>query len=246
MKRYKITIEYNGQPFIGWQRQEVEPSVQGTIEAALFKMSGSEITLHGAGRTDAGVHATGQVAHFDIRQDFPMDEIMGAINHYVKPLPISVLKVEAVDDEFHARFSALSRAYIYKIINRKAPLALENGRAWHIKEDLGIEAMQEAANYLIGKHDFSSFRSAQCQSKNPVKTIDTIELIRKGEGIEMHIKAPSFLHNQVRIIIGNLRKVGNGAFKPLQIKKILEAKDRTKAAETAPPDGLYLVEVKYL
>ncbi len=245
MKRYKITIEYNGQPFIGWQRQEVEPSVQGTIEAALFKMSGVQITLHGAGRTDAGVHATGQAAHFDIRQDFPMDEIMGAINHYVKPLPISILSVEGVDNEFHARFSAVSRAYIYKIINRKAPLALENGRAWHIKEELDVEAMQEAANYLIGKHDFSSFRSAQCQSKNPVKTIDAIELIRKGEGIEMHIKAPSFLHNQVRIIIGNLRKVGNGTFKPLQIKEILEAKDRTKAAETAPPDGLYLVEVKY-
>lgn len=245
MQRYKIKIEYDGTPFVGWQKQAISPSIQEVIETAIQKMIGSEIVLFGAGRTDAGVHATGQVAHFDIRKNFPMDEILGALNHYVKPFPISILSVEEVDNEFHARFSAKSRTYIYKIFNRKAPLALENGRAWHVKEDLDVKSMQEAANYLIGKHDFSSFRSAQCQSKNPIKTIDAIELTKKGEGIQMRIQAPSFLHNQVRIIIGNLRKVGNGSFRPLQIKEILEAKDRTKAAETAPPDGLYLVEVKY-
>ncbi len=245
MQRYKIIIEYLGTPFIGWQRQAVEPSVQGTIETALHKMSGLETALFGAGRTDAGVHATGQVAHFDIRKDFPMDEIMGAINHYVKPLPISILSVEQVDNEFHARFSAKSRSYIYKIINRKAPLALENNKAWHIKDLLDVDVMQEAAKHLVGKHDFSSFRSAQCQSKSPIKTIDEIKFIKKNELIEMHISAPSFLHNQVRIIVGNLRRVGNSTFAPLEIKNILESKDRTKAAETAPPDGLYLTEVKY-
>ncbi len=245
MQRYKIKIEYDGTPFIGWQRQVISPSVQEVIEIALQKMIGSEIVLFGAGRTDAGVHATGQVAHFDIRKNFPMDEILGALNHYVKPFPISILSVEKVDNEFHARFSANSRTYIYKIKNRKAPLALENSRAWHVKDDLDVNLMQEAASYLIGKHDFSSFRSAQCQSKNPVKSIDAIEFTKEGDAIQMRIQAPSFLHNQVRIIIGNLRKVGNGSFQPLQIKEILEAKDRTKAAETAPPDGLYLVEVKY-
>jgi tRNA pseudouridine38-40 synthase len=245
MQRYKITIEYNGTSFVGWQRQAIGPSIQEVIENALFKMSGSEITLHGAGRTDAGVHATGQAAHFDLRKEFPVDEIMGALNHHIKPHLISILSVDVVPEDFHARFSAVSRSYVYKIINRKAPLALELNKAWHIKENLDVDAMQKAAQFMLGKHDFTSFRSTQCQAKSPVRTIEEIRLVRTSELIEMHIKAPSFLHNQVRIVMGNLRKVGNGTFAPEYIKEILEAKDRTKAAETAPPDGLYLVEVKY-
>ena len=245
MQRYKITIEYNGQLFVGWQRQAIGTSIQEVIEHALLKMSGSQITLFGAGRTDAGVHATHQTAHFDIRKDFPEDEIIGALNHYIKPNLISILSVEKVDKDFHARFSAVSRSYVYKIINRKAPLALELHKAWHIKENLDVNAMQKGAQFILGKHDFTSFRSTQCQAKTPIRSIEEISLMRTRELIEMHIKAPSFLHNQVRIIMGNLRKVGNGSFAPEFIQEILQAKDRTKAAETAPPDGLYLVEVKY-
>lgn len=245
MQRYKITIEYNGAPFVGWQSQGEKTSIQEVIEEALLQMSGQYIELYGAGRTDAGVHAMGQVAHFDLRVDFPTNEIIGALNFYLRVVPISILSVEKVASDFHARFAAKSRSYVYKIINRKAPLALEAGKAWHLRESLDMDLMQVAANSLIGKNDFASFRSIKCQAKSSIKTIDEINFLKKGELIEMYIKAPSFLHNQVRIIIGNLRKVGNGDFAPEMIKQILEVKDRTKAAATAPPDGLYLVKVEY-
>lgn len=244
MPRYKLTIEYEGAPFCGWQRQDNGASVQQVIEEAISKMSGKTTPITGAGRTDAGVHATMQIAHFDL-DNFADEEVFGALNFHVKPWPISILKVEVVDAEFHARFSATSRSYVYKILNRAAPPAIERNHVWHVKELLDEKAMHAAAQVLIGTHDFSSFRAAPCQAKSPVKTISELTVTRKDEQVEINITAPSFLHNQVRIIVGNLREIGNGKLTKNELKSILEAKDRTLAKQTAPADGLYLVKVVY-
>ena len=247
MARYKLLIEYDGYGFCGWQRQEEEESIQGSIEKALYKMAEQPVTVVGAGRTDAGVHALGQVAHFDMigKRSYDTQEILGALNFYLKAKKISILSIEKADDNFHARFSAKSRSYKYKIVNRSAPLAVQAGMAWHIKEQLDIELMNKAAQILVGKHDLTSFRSTQCQSPNPIRTIDSISLIQKDENIEMKITAPSFLHNQVRIIIGSLRKIGNLSWEPEKLQHVLRAKDRKLSAETAPPDGLYLEKILY-
>ncbi|MFI4955147.1 MAG: tRNA pseudouridine(38-40) synthase TruA, partial [Gammaproteobacteria bacterium] len=211
---------------------------------AIGKASGIILNLTGAGRTDAGVHATAQVAHFDLA-DFPSDELFGALNHYVKPHPISILKVEEVDAEFHARFSATSRSYVYKILNRLAPPAIDVNRVWHVKEPLDEKAMHEAAQVLIGTHDFSSFRAAPCQAKSPIRTVTKLVIDREGELIRINITAPSFLHNQVRIIVGNLREIGNGKISKADLQNILQAKDRTIAKQTAPATGLYMCDVAY-
>lgn len=246
MFKYKLLVEYKGTGFVGWQRQKVGISVQEEIEKAVQKFSGCEATLFAAGRTDAGVHAFGQVCHFEIEKEYDADEVQGALNYHLKPNSISILKVEEAEEAFHARFSAKYRGYIYKIINRKAPLAIMNALAWHVTENLDVKKMQEAATVLIGTHDLTSFRSSKCAAKNPIRSIDIIEVRKKSEeDIEIYIKAQSFLHNQVRIIVGCLYKVGIGALSKDGLKQILEAKDRTKAMQTAPAEGLYLYEVGY-
>lgn len=246
MFKYKLLVEYKGTGFVGWQRQKTGVSVQEEIEKAMLKFSGCEATLFAAGRTDAGVHAVGQVCHFEIEKEYSVDEVQGALNYHLKPNAISILSVEMTDESFHARFSAKYRSYVYKIVTRRAPLAIMDGLAWHITENLDISKMQEAAKVLIGTHDLTSFRSSHCAAKNPVRTIDVIEVRRKSlEELEIYIKAPSFLHNQVRIIVGCLYKVGIGALSKDGLKEILEAKDRTKAMQTAPAEGLYLYEVGY-
>lgn len=246
MNRYKIEIEYKGTSFSGWQKQHDCISVQEVIEKAIFSFSQESPQLFAAGRTDAGVHALGQVAHFELAKDFSEHEVQGAINHFVKPHPISILKVSKMDTEFHARFSAKSRSYIYKIICRPAPLAILNNLAWQINHSLDINKMHDAAQILIGKHDLTSFRSTGCQAKNPVRNIDIITVSKVSEEeINIYIKAPSFLHNQVRIIVGCLYELGIGKITKKDLQNILEAKDRTKASFTAPPEGLYLLKVEY-
>lgn len=244
MPRFKITVEYDGTLFCGWQRQKNGIAVQEVIEQAIFKMSGKVVVITGAGRTDAGVHATAQVAHFDL-DGFPAEEVFGALNYHVKPHHISILNVEIADPEFHARFSAKSRSYVYRILNRNAPPAIERNRVWHVKERLDEGAMHEAAQVLVGTHDFSSFRAAPCQAKSPIRSIASIDVTRDGDRVAININAQSFLHNQVRIIVGNLREVGNGLISKADLKNILEAKDRTLAKQTAPADGLYLCGVEY-
>lgn len=246
MPRYKLTVEYKGTNFVGWQRQPTGPSIQETLEKAIYNFSSETVDVFGAGRTDAGVHAIAQVCHFDLVKDFPVNEVQGAINHFVKPNPISILNVEKVDEDFHARFSAKYRSYIYKIITRRAPLAIMDSLAWHVTDELNVEQMHNAAQTLIGTHDLTSFRSTSCEAKSPIRTIDVIDVKRLSkEEVHIYIKAPSFLHNQVRIIVGCLYKVGIGSFSKDDLQKILDAKDRTKAAFTAPSDGLYLFEVGY-
>lgn len=245
MPRYKLTIEYDGGPYVGWQRQENGPSVQQHLEEAVHAMSGEKVTVHGAGRTDAGVHARGQVAHIDLASAWRVDKVRDAVNHHIKPEPISVLSVEAVDADFEARFSAIHRRYLYRIINRRAQLALEVGLAWRVPVPLDISLMQEAATHLIGEHDFTTFRSSECQAKSPVKTLDRLELVRNGDEIDIHAEARSFMHHQVRSIVGSLKKVGEGKWSPANMKKALAAKDRRACGPVAPPDGLYLMAVDY-
>jgi tRNA pseudouridine38-40 synthase len=245
MPRYKITIEYDGTPFVGWQRQDNGASIQGALEDAIFKTTGETVTVTGAGRTDAGVHALGQVAHFDIAKDFTADKIRDALNHYVRPQPIAVLHAEIAPAEFHARFSAIHREYLYRIVTRRAPLALDTGQAWHVVKDLDVQRMQQAAQRLIGQHDFTTFRAAECQAKSPVKTLDRFDIVRAGDEIRATIAARSFLHHQVRSMIGTLKLVGEGKWQPADVADALAAKDRTRCGTVAPPDGLYLVRVDY-
>ena len=245
MPRYKITIEYDGSGLAGWQRQPDVPSVQQHIEEAIEKFCGQAVRLHTAGRTDAGVHALAQVGHFDMEKDFPPEKVTAAVNFFLKEQNISILKSELVSEEFHARFSATKRHYIYRIINRHAPLAVERNRAWQVPVPLDIKKMRKAAKHLIGKHDFSSFRDAQCQAKTPIRTMDEIRIEQYDELIEIHVSAQSFLHHMVRNITGTLKMVGQGKWEPDYIKEIIEAKDRQRAGPTAAAQGLFLVQVDY-
>jgi tRNA pseudouridine38-40 synthase len=245
MPRYKLTLEYDGTPFVGWQRQDNGMSVQQALEEAIFKFSGETVNTAAAGRTDAGVHARGQVAHADIGRAFPADEVMGAINFHMRPHPIVVVGSEEVPDDFHARFSAKKRSYVYRIINRRAPLVLDEYRAWHVPQPLNEKAMHAAAQHLVGKHDFTSLRASECQSKSPIKTLDEVRVTRQGDVVEIYVKAQSFLHHMVRNITGTLYNVGLGKWSPKDVERILEAKDRTRAGQTAPADGLYFLQVEY-
>ncbi len=243
--RYKMTIEYDGSPFCGWQRQKDANTVQGTIERALSHFVGSPMEIHGSGRTDSGVHAKGQVAHFDVDLPYPPFEIQGALNYRLKHHPISILKVEEVSDDFHSRFSALKRAYKYVILNRRAPPTFEMGRVWWVAKPLDHLRMQEAARHLVGTHDFTSFRDSCCQAKSPIKTIDYVTVEREGDHITLAIQSKSFLHHQVRNIAGTLKKIGEGSWEPSFMADLLEIKDRTQGGPTAPPDGLYLTEIQF-
>ena len=245
MARYKLTLEYDGRGFVGWQRQDNGPSIQQALERAIERFSGERVAVTGAGRTDAGVHARGQVAHFDLAKPRPESEVFGALNHHLKPAAIAVLSVEAVDDDFHARFSAVGRRYRYRIINRHAPLTLDAGRAWWVPAALDAEAMDGAAQVLVGRHDFTSFRATQCQAKSPVKTLDALMVARTGEEIEITAGARSFLHNQVRNMVGSLALVGEGKWTKDDLAAALAACDRTAAGPCAPPEGLTLMEVRY-
>ena len=245
MTRFKLTLEYDGGGFVGWQRQDNGPSIQGAVEEALIGFCGERVTLHGAGRTDAGVHALGQVAHLDLEKPTTADTLRDALNAHLRPAPIAVLKAESVDDAFHARFSATRRRYLYRIVNRRAPLALERGRAWFVPAELDADAMHEAAQVLIGQHDFTSFRAAECQAKSPVKTLDRLDVRREQTAIRIEADARSFLHHQVRNMAGTLRLVGDGKWRAADVAAALAAKDRAAAGPTAPAEGLYLVAVDY-
>ena len=246
MTRYKLTLEYDGRGFVGWQRQDKGPSIQQALEAAITAFSGETATTVGAGRTDAGVHALGQVAHVDLAKPWPAHEVMGAVNHHLKPAPIAVLSVEAVDDDFHARFSAMERVYRYRMVNRRGRLALEEGRAWWVAAALDAAAMDEAAQVLVGRHDFTSFRASQCQAKSPEKTLDELSVTREGgEVIVVRARARSFLHHQVRNMVGTLALVGEGKWGADDVAAALAARDRAAAGPTAPAEGLYLVSVGY-
>jgi tRNA pseudouridine38-40 synthase len=245
MPRYKLTLEYDGRPFHGWQRQKNGASVQEALETAVHAFSGETVTIQGAGRTDAGVHATGQVAHLDLEKEMSLESLQNAINHHLRPKPVAVIRAMPVDDDFHARFSATRRDYLYRIINRRAPLVLEAGRAWQLPGMIEAEVMHEAAQRLIGKHDFSSFRSAACQAQSPIKTLDRVTVLRKGDAILIAVTARSFLHHQVRNIVGTLKLIGENKWTIDNIEKILESKSRANAGPTAPADGLYLTGVTY-
>lgn len=245
-QRYKLTLEYDGRAFSGWQRQDPAiTTVQGTLEEAIEKFCGERATLHVAGRTDAGVHAFGQVAHVDITRSTTADEIQGALNYHVKPHPVAVLAVEAVSNDFHARFSAQQRHYVYHILNRRAPSVLLPGLIWHVPQLLDIDAMQTAANLLLGQHDFSTFRAADCQAKSPIKTLDAISFKQMGEKIHMNVSARSFLYHQVRNMIGTLVQVGKGAWSLAEFEAAFKAASRAAGGPTAPPDGLYFKRVDY-
>ena len=245
MPRFKLTIEYDGGPFASWQRQDNGPSVQAALEEAARAYCQAEIQVQGAGRTDAGVHALGQVAHLDLPRDDPPEVVANALNAHLRPHPIAVLKAEKVADDFHARFSATERGYLYRIVNRRAPAVLEEGHAWWVVPPLDAAAMHDAAQVLIGKHDFSSFRAAACQAESPVRTLDEITVTRAGDLINVTARARSFLHHQVRNILGTLKFVGEGKWTKADVQRALEARDRAAAGPTAPPDGLYLTHVKY-
>ena len=245
MSRWRITVEYDGGPFVGWQRQDNGPSVQQAIEEAITGFSGEEVQVTGAGRTDSGVHALAQVAHFDLAREASADTVRDAINFHLKPRPVAVLDAQAAAADFHARFSALGRSYRYRIVNRRTPLTLEAGRAWQVAVPLDAEAMNEAAQVLVGRHDFTSFRAAQCQADSPLKTLDEITVARDGDLITFDVGARSFLHNQVRIMVGTLRQVGEGKWGPGEVGRALGARDRVAAGPTAPPHGLYLAAVRY-
>lgn len=243
--RYKLTVEYDGAPFVGWQRQDNGASVQGALEEAIFRLSCETVTVTGAGRTDAGVHALGQVAHFDLAKEFPPDRIRDALNHFLRPAPVSVIEAEIAASDFHARFSATARHYLYRILTRRAPPALERGHVWHVVRDLDAEAMHHAAQALAGQHDFTTFRAAECQAKSPVKTLDRLDVARVGEEIHVNASARSFLHNQVRSIVGSLKLVGEGKWTRRDLERALSAKDRRECGPVAPPEGLYLARVDY-
>lgn len=245
MTRFKLTVEYDGGPFVGWQRQDNGPSVQQAIEEAILKTAGETVTIHAAGRTDAGVHALGQVAHADLDYQIEADRLRDALNFYLRPTPVAIIAAEQVTDDFHARFSAKGRAYCYRIVNRRSPLTIDLGRAWHVKSPLDVPAMNKAAQVLLGHHDFTTFRASQCQAKSPMKTLDRLDVHRIGEDIEIIAEARSFLHHQVRNMVGSLSMVGIGKWSADRLKAALDAKDRAKGGPTAPPDGLYLTAIRY-
>lgn len=245
MTRWRLTIEYDGGPFMGWQRQDHGPSVQQTLEDALNKLTGERGVFTAAGRTDAGVHALAMSSHVDIERDLTPHRLREGLNALVRPHPISVLAVEQVAGDWHARFSCIGRRYLYRILNRRAPPALDAGRVWHIAVPLDVDAMRQGAAHLVGRHDFTTFRSAQCQSDSPVKTLDGLEVSKVNEEIHVAAAARSFLHHQVRSMVGCLAMVGRGQWQPDDIRKALEARDRTMLGFNAPPQGLYFVEAIY-
>jgi tRNA pseudouridine38-40 synthase len=246
MPRYKLTVEYDGRPYAGFQAQAALPTVQGELERAVAAFSGEAARVHTAGRTDTGVHATGQVVHVDLSKDWPATTVRNALNAHLRPEPIAVLVAEvAADPEWHARFSATERRYLYRILNRAGPPALDAGRVWHLKKPLDAEAMHAAAQALVGLHDFTTFRDVGCQSKSPVKTLDRVSVSRVGEEVHLTFAARSFLHRQVRSLTGSIVEVGVGRWSAGDLKDALEAKDRSACGPVAPADGLYLTGVDY-
>ena len=245
MPRYNLTIEYDGTPFVGWQMQENGASVQGRLSEAIRAFSGEEAIPRGAGRTDAGVHALGQVAHIDLDKDWAPETVRGALNALLRPDPIAVLDCEIVRSDFDARFSATARHYLYRIIDRRSPLALERERAWGVFRALDAKAMDEAAKLLVGQYDFTTFRSTECQAASPVKTLDELAVSRHGEIIRIEASARSFLHNQVRSMVGSLKLVGEGRWGRGDLEAALAARERGRCGPVAPPHGLYLVRVDY-
>ncbi len=245
MPRYRLTIEYDGSGLVGWQRQPTGVSVQAALETAIEKFCGESVTVHGAGRTDAGVHALAQVAHVDLAREHPVETIRGAFNHHLRPAPVSVLRVEPAAADFDARRSAIGRVYRYRILNRRPPPMLDRMRVWHVSPPLDLAAMQRGAAHLVGHHDFSTFRDSLCQAKSPVKTLDALDITRSGEEIHIEARARSFLHHQVRNMAGTLKLVGLGQWSPDDVARALAARDRRAGGPTAPAEGLYLVEVKY-
>lgn len=245
MPRYKLTIEYDGAPFAGWQIQADRPTVQGVLTAAVEALSGEKANVQGAGRTDAGVHARGQVAHVDLAKDWDVDTIRDALNAHLRPHPVAVLAAERAADDFNARTSAIKRHYLYRIVNRRADLTLDAGNAWRVPRPLDAAAMHAAAQRLVGKHDFTTFRSTECQAKSPLKTLDVLSVERNGDAIDVRASARSFLHSQVRSIVGSLVAVGDGKWSADDLTRALAARDRTACGQVAPPDGLYLMRVDY-
>ena len=245
MPRYRLTIEYDGQPYKGFQAQEVLPSVQGSIERAVKAFSGQTLRLQAAGRTDTGVHATGQVIHIDLERDWRPEVVRDALNAHLMPEPIAVIDAQVAEGDWHARFSAIERRYIYRILNRKSPPALDRGKVWHLKKPLDAQAMHDAAQVLIGNHDFTTFRHMQCQAKSPIKTMDVARVWREGEQVLLEFASRSFLHRQVRSMTGTLAEVGIGRWSAADVKAALDARDRKACGPVAPADGLYLVGVKY-
>lgn len=245
MNRYKLIIEYDGSPFAGWQRQNHVLTVQQAIEEALTDFLQAPTTIYGSGRTDSGVHATCQVAHVDIEKEYSPEAIQGAVNQRLNDLPISILAVENVSPDFHARFSASHRAYRYIILSRRARPTFEQGQVWWVPRPLDHEKMHEAAQFLLGHHDFTSFRDSMCQAASPMKTLDILDVSREGDRIIVSAKSRSFLHRQVRNMVGTLKRVGDGSWEPQKVKEILEAKDRCAAGPTAPPQGLYLCDIGF-
>ena len=243
--RWRLTIEYHGGSFVGWQRQINGVSVQQSIEEAIEKFSGETVRVHCAGRTDAGVHALGQVAHFDLTRKTPPAVVRDAINAYLRPLPISILAAEGAADNFDARRQAKRRHYRYRILNRRSPEAIETGLVWHVPKPLDPEKMHAAAQCLVGKHDFTSFRAIECQARSPEKSIEIISVARAGDEVVLSVTAPSFLHHQVRNITGTLKLVGENKWSAADVKAALDARDRAKGGPTAPPTGLYFVRVEY-
>ncbi len=245
MPRYRLTIEYDGAPFVGWQRQDIGATVQGALEDAIEKLSAARVTVTGAGRTDTGVHALAQVAHFDLEKSFEPGKVRDALNHYLRPLPVTVLQASLAAEDFHARFSATGRHYLYRILNRRSPPALDHGKVWHVSHALDAQAMHAAAQSLVGHHDFTTFRAAECQSASPLKTLDRLDVFQRGEEIHIEASARSFLHHQIRSFTGTLKLVGEGKWQSGEVAKALAAKDRSACGPVAPPDGLYLTKVDY-
>jgi tRNA pseudouridine38-40 synthase len=245
MPRYKLLIEYDGAPFIGWQMQDRGLSVQGVLMAAAQALCGEHVKVQGAGRTDAGVHALGQVAHVDLAKDWSTDTVRDALTAHLRPYPVAVLAAEKVLDTFDARFSARQRHYLYRIVNRRADLALERGRAWRLPGRLDDAAMAAAAQGLVGRHDFTTFRHVDCQAKSPIKTLERLDVVRSGEEVRITACARSFLHSQVRSMVGSLVFVGQGRWTADDLAAARDARDRSACATVAPPEGLYLVKVDY-
>jgi tRNA pseudouridine38-40 synthase len=245
MPRYKLTIEYDGTPFVGWQIQDNGLSVQGVLTEAVLAFAGERAVVGGAGRTDAGVHALGQVAHVALSKDWPADTVRDALNAHLRPHPVAVLSAERAASDFDARFSAIKRHYRYRIVNRRADLALDVLRAWRVPRPLDVAAMHAAAQQLIGKHDFTTFRSTECQAKSPVRTLDRLDVARDGDEVIVTTSARSFLHNQVRSMVGSLVHVGDSKWSADDLASALAARDRAACGQVAPPQGLYLVRVEY-
>jgi tRNA pseudouridine38-40 synthase len=245
MPRYKLIVEYDGAPFSGWQIQADQKTVQGTLNAAIEAFSGEKVQLQGAGRTDAGVHARAQVAHVDLAKDWDADTVRDALNAHLRPHPVAILSAAKVAADFNARTSAIKRHYLYRILNRRADLTLDLGHAWRVPRPLDTAAMQAAAQRLVGKHDFTTFRSTECQANSPVKTLDRLDVERDGNEVKVLASARSFLHNQVRSMVGSLKLVGEGKWTARELKQALQARDRGACGPVAPPRGLYLVKVDY-